>query len=106
MLWERLINHRPPVYDPRVSAANSWILGAIGLAIVGGLGWGVNGINDLNKNVALLVQQNVYADRTNEAQEKHFNAVDVLNGDQEKRLRDLEQRQRELELFHARDAKP
>lgn len=85
MLFERLANRGAKIElkDPRVTSMQTWLLGIIGTAVVGGLGWGIATMNDLNKNVAVLIQQNAYADRINMAQDARLDIYDA-------RLRDVE----------------
>lgn len=77
-LLERLANHgaRITMADPRVTSIQTWLLATIGVALVGGIGWGVKSINDLNQTVTRVVTQNEYRDDRIGRVERHIEAVD------------------------------
>jgi hypothetical protein len=78
-LIERLANHGAQITmaDPRVTSIQTWLLATIGAAIVGGIGWGVKSINDLNITLARVVAQNENRDDRIGRVERHVEAVDV-----------------------------
>ena len=77
-LIERLANHgaRITMADPRVTSIQTWLLATIGVAIVGGIGWGVKSINDLNQTVTRVVTQNEFRDDRMNRIENHLEKVD------------------------------
>src|SRR5688572_1526162 len=77
-LIERLANHGAQITmaDPRVTSIQTWLLATIGVAIVGGIGWGVKSINDLNQTVTRVVTQNEYRDDRINRIETHLEKVD------------------------------
>lgn len=77
-LIERLSNHGAQITmaDPRVTSIQTWLLATIGVAIVGGIGWGVKSINDLNQTVTRVVTQNEYRDDRINRIETHLEKVD------------------------------
>jgi hypothetical protein len=78
-LLERLANSgaRITMADPRVTSIQTWLMASIGAALVGGIGWGVKSINDLNVTVARVVTQNENRDDRIGRVERHVEAVDV-----------------------------
>lgn len=62
--------------DPRVTSIQTWLLATIGVSLVGGVGWGVKSINDLNQTVTRVVTQNEYRDDRIGRVERHIEAVD------------------------------
>lgn len=88
---------RVEMKDPRVTSAQNWLLGVIGSALVAGTGYGISTMNELSRNVALLVQQNGFKDKVDaaqdkhmESQDKHMESIDATTQEHDKRLRDLE----------------
>lgn len=77
-LIERLANHGAQITmaDPRVTSIQTWLLATIGVSIVGGIGWGVKSINDLNQTVTRVVTQNEYRDDRIGRVESHLEKVD------------------------------
>lgn len=77
-LLERLANSgaRITMADPRVTSIQTWLLATIGVSLVGGIGWGVKSINDLNQTVTRVVTQNEYRDDRMGRIEKHVESVD------------------------------
>jgi hypothetical protein len=77
-LIERLANHGAQITmaDPRVTSIQTWLLATIGVAIVGGIGWGVKSINDLNITVTRVITQNENRDDRIARVEKHVESVD------------------------------
>jgi hypothetical protein len=78
LLIERLANHGAQITmaDPRVTSIQTWLMATIGLSLVGGIGWGVKSINDLNQTVTRVVTQNEYRDDRIGRVERHIEAVD------------------------------
>lgn len=77
-LIERLANHgaRITMADPRVTSIQTWLLATIGVSLVGGIGWGVKSINDLNQTVTRVVTQNEFRDDRMGRIETHLEKVD------------------------------
>lgn len=77
-LIERLANHgaRITMADPRVTSIQTWLMATIGVSLVGGIGWGVKSINDLNQTVTRVVTQNEFRDDRIGRVERHIEAVD------------------------------
>lgn len=77
-LLERLANSgaRITMADPRVTSIQTWLLATIGVSLVGGIGWGVKSINDLNLTVTRVVTQNESRDDRMGRIERHVEAVD------------------------------
>lgn len=77
-LIERLANNgaRITMADPRVTSIQTWLMAAIGASLVGGVGWGVKSINDLNVTVARVVTQNENRDDRIGRVERHVEIVD------------------------------
>lgn len=77
-LMERLATHGAHITmsDPRVTSIQTWLLATIGVSLVGGIGWGVKSINDLNQTVTRVVTQNEYRDDRIGRVERHIEAVD------------------------------
>lgn len=73
--------------DPRVTKANDWLIGAIGLALISMLGWLLVSVAELNSKMATVIQQNAYGQQTDEAQNKRFDNY-------EERLRAIERGRR------------
>lgn len=44
------------VEDPRISRVQNWILGIVGMGIIGTLGWLANSVDNLNRNFAAISQ--------------------------------------------------
>ena len=95
-LLERLANTgaKLTMTDPRVSAIQNWLLASIGGVIIIVGGWTITSINELNKNMVQVIEQNRAAERTNEAQDRRFDNMD-------KRLDALDSRTREVERIRA-----
>ena len=62
--------------DPRVTSTQTWILSAMGVTMIGVGGWGVACINKLNENMAVVIQQNSYGQRTDDAQDNRLSSHD------------------------------
>lgn len=62
--------------DPRVTSVQNWVLGTIGLAMVGLAGWGVQSINALNTTMTRVLTQNEYRDAHVQRIEQHLETVD------------------------------
>lgn len=77
-LIERLANHGAQITmaDPRVTSIQTWLMATIGVALVGGIGWGVKSINDLNQTVTRVVTQNEFRDDRIGRVERHIETVD------------------------------
>lgn len=77
-LIERLANSgaRITMADPRVTSIQTWLLATIGVSLVGGIGWGVKSINDLNQTVTRVVTQNEFRDDRMGRIENHLEKVD------------------------------
>lgn len=75
---ERLANSgaRISMVDPRVTSVQTWILGTIGISIVGLAGWGIKSINDLNQTMTRVVTQNEYRDADMAGLKDHIKSVD------------------------------
>jgi cytochrome c-type biogenesis protein CcmH/NrfF len=84
---ERLGNRgaRITMQDPRVSATTNWLLAAIGVTFITVGGWLISSVNELNKGLATVIQQNAYAQRVNDAQDNRLDSYD-------ERLRSVERR--------------
>lgn len=84
---ERLGNRgaRITMQDPRVSATTNWLLAAIGLIVITVGGWLITTVNELNKGLAIVIQQNEYSERVNDAQDNRLDSYD-------ERLRTVERR--------------
>lgn len=75
---ERLGNRgaRITMQDPRVSATTNWLLAAIGLVCITVGGWLISSVNELNKGLAIVIQQNAYSQRVNDAQDNRLDNYD------------------------------
>lgn len=75
---ERLANTgaRITMADPRVTSWQNWIFAAIGATLLLLGGWVGTSINDLNKNMVKVIEQNTYAERTNSAQDARLSIYD------------------------------
>lgn len=62
--------------DPRVSATTNWLLAAIGLTGITVGGWLISSVNKLNEGLAVVIQQNAYAQRVNDAQDNRLDSYD------------------------------
>lgn len=78
-LLEKLVNRGASItmVDPRVTSVQNWVLGTIGLTLIGVGGWGVKSINDLNQTMTIVVTQNAYRDKQVQRVEDH---VAILDG--------------------------
>lgn len=61
LLMQRIANSGAKItmLDPRVTSAQAWLLGVIGVAMTGFLGWNIKSIQDLNQT--MMVVQTQYA---------------------------------------------
>lgn len=77
-LLERLANHgaRITMVDPRVTSVQNWMLGTIGVAMLGLAGWGIQSINALNNTMTRVLTQNEYRDAHVQRIEQHLETVD------------------------------
>ncbi len=77
-LLERLADRgaRITMVDPRVTSVQTWILGTIGVAVVGLAGWGIQSINNLNNTMTRVLTQNEYRDDHVNRIEQHLESVD------------------------------
>lgn len=75
---ERLGNRgaRITMQDPRVSATTNWLLAVIGLTCITVGGWLISSVNELNKGLAIVIQQNAYSQRVNDAQDNRLDNYD------------------------------
>jgi hypothetical protein len=75
---ERLGNRgaRITMQDPRVSATTNWLLASIGLTGLAVGGWLITSVNELNKGLVRVIQQNEYAERVNAAQDNRLDNYD------------------------------
>lgn len=62
--------------DPRVTSVQTWIMLAVGAAFITVGTFIISSVNELNKNMAIVIQQNAYAQRTNDAQDARLNIYD------------------------------
>lgn len=78
--------------DPRVSALHNWLLITIGtmLTVVGG--WTINSINELNKTMVKVIEQNTAVQRVNDAQDRRFDNLDRRMDSFDSRLREEERK--------------
>lgn len=76
---ERLANTgaRITMADPRVTSVQNWIFAGIGgtLLLLGG--WVGTSINELNKNMTKVIEQNAYGQRVNDAQDNRLDSYDT-----------------------------
>jgi hypothetical protein len=70
------VNNDPVILDRRVTRAYEWLSGIFASLLVIVLVWVGSSITELNKNVAILVQQNRQAERVNDAQDSRLNIYD------------------------------
>lgn len=75
---ERLGNRgaRITMQDPRVSATQNWLLAGIGIAVMTIGTWLITSVNELNKGLAIVIQQNAYSERVNAAQDNRLDNYD------------------------------
>jgi hypothetical protein len=75
---ERLGNRgaRITMSDPRVSATTNWLLATIGLLGIAVGGWLITSVNELNKGLAIVIQQNAYGQRVDDAQDNRLDNYD------------------------------
>lgn len=62
--------------DPRVTSVQNWMLGTIGVAMLGLAGWGIQSINNLNNTMTRVLTQNEYRDDHVQRIDAHLEAVD------------------------------
>lgn len=62
--------------DPRVTSIQTWLLATIGVALVGGVGWGIKSINDLNQTMATMITRYEYESKRVDRAERHIESVD------------------------------
>lgn len=67
---------RITMQDPRVSATTNWLLASIGLVCITVGGWLISSVNELNKGLAIVIQQNAYSQRVNDAQDNRLDNYD------------------------------
>lgn len=58
--------------DPRVTNTQTWLLGIMGVTLIGVGGWGISCINKLNESMAVVIQQNTYGQRTDDVQDNRL----------------------------------
>lgn len=79
---KRIIKHmesngaQVTVTDPRLTNVQNWVLASIGVGLIGAAGWLASNVSELNRSVAVLIQQNAYAQRINDNQDRRQDAFD------------------------------
>lgn len=64
------------ISDPRVTSVQTWLIGAVGLAVIGVGSWGIQSINELNQTMARVVTQNEATSRVLEAHARQIERHD------------------------------
>lgn len=59
LLMQRIANSGAKItmLDPRVTSAQAWLLGLIGISMTGFLGWNIKSIQDLNQTMRVVQTQ-------------------------------------------------
>lgn len=64
------------ITDPRVTNAQTWILGTVGMIAIGVGAWGIQAINELNQTMTRVVTQNENTARVLEAHARQLERHD------------------------------
>jgi hypothetical protein len=62
--------------DARFTALQTWLLGAIGVAIIGSAAWLIQSVNELNITMTRVVTQNEARDAESVRMRQHIEALD------------------------------
>lgn len=62
--------------DSRMTSVINWLLITTAMTLVAVGAWGIQSINRLNESMAVVIQQNTYAQRINEAQDRRLDIYD------------------------------
>lgn len=67
---------RISIHDPRLTGLQNWILAAIGSLGIGVGAWLASNVAELNKSVAVLIQQNQFQQAINQNQDNRLSIYD------------------------------